>query len=196
MAGLCEGGNEPPGSLKATRDLGLHHDTVFRILKDNKFHSYHIHLHQELGGHDFQTGVDFCNWFLNTDRDFKLRILWTDEATFKNSRITLVRNQTNHTHLIEEIRREVKEAERKKWLELNWIKAHAGHEGNELADQLAKEAARSEDIPESYSKTPKSAVKDAEPSYLWAPSTGKSKLQLEKKLMAQVILKPGLCPVG
>ncbi|KAJ4431228.1 hypothetical protein ANN_19825 [Periplaneta americana] len=54
----------------------------------------------------------------------------------------------------------VKEAKRKKWkIEFNWIKAHAGHEGNELADQFAKEAARSEDIPESYSKTPKSAVK-------------------------------------
>ncbi|KAJ4426793.1 hypothetical protein ANN_26592 [Periplaneta americana] len=83
-------------------------------------------------------------------------------SIFTDSRITLdsLRNKTNHTHLIEEIRREVKEAERKKWkIEFNWIKAHAGHEGNELADQLAKEAARSEDIPESYSKTPKSAVK-------------------------------------
>ncbi|KAJ4441311.1 hypothetical protein ANN_11165 [Periplaneta americana] len=83
-------------------------------------------------------------------------------SIFTDSRITLdsLRNQTNHTHLIEEIRREVKEAERKNWkIEFNWIKAHAGHEGNELADQLAKEAARSENIQESYSKTPKSAVK-------------------------------------
>ncbi|KAJ4436214.1 hypothetical protein ANN_18844 [Periplaneta americana] len=54
----------------------------------------------------------------------------------------------------------VKEAEGKNWkIEFNWIKAHAGHVGNELEDQLAKVAAQSEDIQESYSKTPKSAVK-------------------------------------
>jgi ribonuclease HI len=36
----------------------------------------------------------------------------------------------------------VAEMEMQNWkIEFNWIKAHAGHQGNELADQLAKEAA-------------------------------------------------------
>ncbi|KAJ4428382.1 hypothetical protein ANN_24401 [Periplaneta americana] len=59
-----------------------------------------------------------------------------------------------------ETKRKVENRKDRRMLDLPFgRKAHAGHEGNELADQLAKEAARSEDIPESYSKTPKSAVK-------------------------------------
>jgi hypothetical protein len=44
-------------------------------------------------------------------------------------------------------------------IELNWIKAHAGHNGNELADQLAKVAATNSDINECYKRIPKSTVK-------------------------------------
>jgi hypothetical protein len=44
-------------------------------------------------------------------------------------------------------------------IEFNWIKARAGHDGNELADQTAKEAATSTDINECYTRIPKSAVR-------------------------------------
>jgi hypothetical protein len=44
-------------------------------------------------------------------------------------------------------------------IEFNWIKAHAGHHGNELPDQIAKEAANSRDINECYTRIPKSAVR-------------------------------------
>jgi len=39
------------------------------------------------------------------------------------------------------------EMERKEWkIEFSWIKAHAGKEGNKLADRLAKEASISSNI--------------------------------------------------
>ena len=41
--------------------------------------------------------------------------------------------------LIEKIRKKVIEMENQNWkIKFNWIKAHAGHHGKELADQTAK----------------------------------------------------------
>jgi len=80
---------------------------------------------------------------------------------YTDSRITLqmLQKQKKHTHLIEKIRTKVMELEQDEWkVEFRWIKAHAGHRGNELADQLAKEAASSRTIDECYTRIPKSAV--------------------------------------
>ena len=43
-------------------------------------------------------------------------------------------------------------------MEFRWTKAHAGHRGNEMADQRAKESARNKNIEECYIKIPKSVV--------------------------------------
>jgi ribonuclease HI len=82
---------------------------------------------------------------------------------YTDSRITLQmlkkKQQKKQTHLIEQIRSKVFELEQDEWkVECSWIKAHAGHRGNELADQLAKEAASSRTIDKCYTRFPKSAV--------------------------------------
>jgi ribonuclease HI len=53
----------------------------------------------------------------------------------------------------------VTEMEKQNWkIEFNWVKAHAGHGGNELADQFVKAAANSRDIKECYKRIPRSSV--------------------------------------
>lgn len=67
------------------RDSGISQYSVCRILKDHKFHPYHMHMHQELSENDFQGRVIFCNWLLNKGPHFPRRVLWTDEASFKST---------------------------------------------------------------------------------------------------------------
>ena len=68
---------------------------------------------------------------------------------YTDSQIALesLKNRKSHKHLIEKIRRKIIELERQNWkIEFNWIKAQAEHQENELADELAKEAATNSDI--------------------------------------------------
>jgi ribonuclease HI len=70
-----------------------------------------------------------------------------------------LKNNTNHTFLIEEIRKKLAEMETTNWtIEFCWVKAHVGIHGNELADTLAKEAVTNADLIENYKKIPKSVV--------------------------------------
>jgi ribonuclease HI len=76
-----------------------------------------------------------------------------------DSRITLqpLKNTKNHNYLIEEIRKKAIALEKRNWtIKFIWIKAHVGIYVNELADKLAKEAARNNDI--SFDRIPKSAI--------------------------------------
>jgi hypothetical protein len=71
----------------------------------------------------------------------------------------MLQNQKKHAHLIEQIRTKVIELEQDEWkMEFSWIKAHAGHRGNELADRLTKEAANGRIIGQCYTRIPNSAV--------------------------------------
>jgi ribonuclease HI len=74
-----------------------------------------------------------------SDNRRKIATIYTD------SKVTIqsVKNHKIHKSLIEKIRKKAVELQKKGWtIQITWIKAHVGHYGNEIADRLAKEAAR------------------------------------------------------
>jgi len=58
-----------------------------------------------------------------------------------DSKITLqlLQDKKKHTKLIEQIRTKVQEMKQREWrVEFRWIKAHAGHRGNEMGNNRRK----------------------------------------------------------
>lgn len=102
---------------------------------------------------------------LDSLKGLNIREVPVDErkvAIYTDSKITLdsLKNKNNHKYLIEEIRNKLKSVEEDNWtVKFSWVKAHAGIYGNELADRLAKQAARDSDLQTSYDRIPISAVK-------------------------------------
>jgi hypothetical protein len=67
--------------------------------------------------------------------------------------------RNNHTYLIEAIRKRVASLESQAWkLTFSWVKAHVGIYGNELADRLDKEAARSNGTSIAFNWNPESTL--------------------------------------
>jgi ribonuclease HI len=61
--------------------------------------------------------------------------------------------------LVQLIREEIKNLENNGWIvQFTWVKAHNNNNGNELADQLAKETAYDGELEITSNKYPKSAV--------------------------------------
>ncbi|CAK9801642.1 hypothetical protein ANTPLA_LOCUS2883 [Anthophora plagiata] len=61
--------------------------SIIRILHEQKFHPYHVSLHQDLHGRDFENRLNLCQWGLQqyeNDELFFERMLFTDEASFTN----------------------------------------------------------------------------------------------------------------
>lgn len=59
--------------------------TIHRLLKQNKFHPYKIHLVQELKGDDYERRLQFCELIeqlVNSEPDILDRICFSDECTF------------------------------------------------------------------------------------------------------------------
>jgi len=76
-------------------------------------------------------------------------------AIITDSRIYLdsIKNVNNRSYLIEELRKRLFKLESSNWtVTFAWVKVHVGILGNELADQLAKTAARAKDKISYYSR--------------------------------------------
>ena len=81
-------------------------------------------------------------------------------AILKISKITLdlLQNKFKRNHLIEFIKNKIIALAHLKWtIHFGWVKGHAGTEGNELVDRLAKEAAV-EGGPVVYDKMPRELI--------------------------------------
>lgn len=65
-------------------DAGVSHSLVHVILKDHKMKAYRASLHQSLTTNDKIARLQFCRWINNKSPAFHLRILFTDECTFKS----------------------------------------------------------------------------------------------------------------
>lgn len=76
----------PEASVRnISRDLEIKKSSVAKCIKQNKFHPYHMQLHQELTENDFERRMTFCHWAQNqlaVNEDFFKMVLFTDECTF------------------------------------------------------------------------------------------------------------------
>lgn len=79
--------NPHVSSRNIARESGISQTSVMRILHRQKFHPYHVSLHQELHGNDFARRVQFCEWAHQQIRGQQIalrQILFSDEAHFTN----------------------------------------------------------------------------------------------------------------
>ena len=82
-------------------------------------------------------------------------VIYSDSRSALNA---LAKTKTN-SQLVQRTQRELCRAGEVNTVILRWVKAHAGHKGNELADELAKEGTEQAQICENAPKIPESMVK-------------------------------------
>lgn len=107
----------PHASVRGMAEArGVSKSTVWRILHGNKFHPFHVGLHQDLLPGDCEKRLEFSNWFLNMvdeDENVAMKIMFTDEANF--SRDAQVNLHNAHYWAVENPRWMRKCRFQKKW---------------------------------------------------------------------------------
>lgn len=72
-------------SHQIEREIGLSRKTALRILRNLKYHAYHITFVQELRPNHIQLRIEFCQWALRmieNDPDFFRYVMFSEEAKF------------------------------------------------------------------------------------------------------------------
>lgn len=105
--------NPSTSTRKIAREIGLSQSSVCRILRKHKYHPFHIQMHQNLYGTDFQKRLDFCLWALERvgeENNFFDFVLFTDESTFHNNGLVNRHNfhyyDTENRHLFHTVDRQ------------------------------------------------------------------------------------------
>ncbi|GBN58159.1 hypothetical protein AVEN_22722-1 [Araneus ventricosus] len=68
-----------------SRAINVPHSIVWRVLRDEGLHPYHVQKVQALIPADYAPRVEFARWFLQqlaAQPDFSVHVLFTDESTF------------------------------------------------------------------------------------------------------------------
>ena len=76
------------GERELARRVGISQSSICRIVKENKFHRYHITLVQELKETDYPKRLNFCRFVLEQtilDQIFLENVLFGDEASFSKN---------------------------------------------------------------------------------------------------------------
>ena len=82
-------------------------------------------------------------------------------AVYTDSKITLflIKDNKKQNMIIADILKTIRSLEQNHWvIHFSWVKAHIGIAGNEMADNLAKQAANNQNIEIIFSKIPKSTI--------------------------------------
>lgn len=69
------------------RESNISRTSIRRLLKTEKFHPYHLVLHQELLPTDYDQRIRFCAWMrraIEENNNFLFNVLFSDESTFTN----------------------------------------------------------------------------------------------------------------
>ena len=77
-----------PKERQSSHEFNVPRSIVSRVLRFYKFHPYHVKLTQQLERNDFNSRLLFCQWAQSTlqqDPSFFSYVLFSDEATFKNT---------------------------------------------------------------------------------------------------------------
>lgn len=80
--------NPTTSGRNISKEVDVSRSSIRRIIKKHRYHPYHIQLHQNLYGNDFERRVEFCIQFLEKEGEnehFFKNVLFTDEASFHNN---------------------------------------------------------------------------------------------------------------
>lgn len=87
--------NRRLSTRRAAQQLNISQSKVWRTLRADRRHPYHLQPVQNLEPEDLGRRLAFSNWLLaqvNNNNDFLRRILWTDEATFTRNGVVNYHN--------------------------------------------------------------------------------------------------------